>query len=204
MCCAPASSSPPIPCTTSTRDFLERAGFTVVTVPERADGLHAEDVAARIDALGVSVSDLSFLYVVTVNNPSATIIANRERTGLGAPGHGPFPEAGAHRSPRPGQGVRGPHPRPRRGEAALRASSTTTRAWCWRSGRFRRSLPRAADRLHDRPRRPVPPGHDPADERRGLQRAARSTRRSRAGSWTTPSTGSSKGSTAGIGRKPSP
>ena len=29
-----------------------------------------------------SVSDLSFLYVVTVNNPSATIIANRERTGL--------------------------------------------------------------------------------------------------------------------------
>ena len=63
-------------------DFLERAGFTVVTVPERADGLHADDVAARIDALAGSVSDLSFLYVVTVNNPSATIIANRERTGL--------------------------------------------------------------------------------------------------------------------------
>ena len=63
-------------------DFLERAGFTVVTVPERGDGLHAEDVASRIDALGPSVSDLSFLYVVTVNNPSATIIANRERTGL--------------------------------------------------------------------------------------------------------------------------
>ncbi|HVP17539.1 MAG TPA: pyridoxal phosphate-dependent aminotransferase, partial [Spirochaetia bacterium] len=63
-------------------DFLERAGFTVVTVPERADGLHADDAAARIDALGARVSDLSFLYVVTVNNPSATIIANRERTGL--------------------------------------------------------------------------------------------------------------------------
>ncbi len=63
-------------------DFLERAGFTVVTVPERLDGLHAEDVAERIDALGQSVSELSFLYVVTVNNPSATIIANRERTGL--------------------------------------------------------------------------------------------------------------------------
>jgi 2-aminoadipate transaminase len=63
-------------------DFLERAGFTVVTVPERADGLHADDVAERIDALGPAVSDLSFLYVVTVNNPSATIIANRQRTGL--------------------------------------------------------------------------------------------------------------------------
>ncbi|HUI70839.1 MAG TPA: pyridoxal phosphate-dependent aminotransferase, partial [Spirochaetia bacterium] len=63
-------------------DFLERAGFTVVTVPERADGLHAEDVAARIESLGSSISDLSFLYVVTVNNPSATIITNAERTAL--------------------------------------------------------------------------------------------------------------------------
>jgi 2-aminoadipate transaminase len=63
-------------------DFLERRGFTVVTVPERLDGLHAEDVAARIDALGGESSQISFLYVVTVNNPSATIIANRERTGL--------------------------------------------------------------------------------------------------------------------------
>jgi len=63
-------------------DFLERAGFTVVTVPERANGLHADDVAARIDSLGSSVSDVSFLYVVTVNNPSATIIENAERTGL--------------------------------------------------------------------------------------------------------------------------
>ncbi len=63
-------------------DFLERAGFTVVTVPERSDGLHAQDVAARLEELGPAVSELSFLYVVTVNNPSATIIANKERTGL--------------------------------------------------------------------------------------------------------------------------
>ncbi|MGA2976866.1 MAG: pyridoxal phosphate-dependent aminotransferase [Spirochaetia bacterium] len=63
-------------------DFLERMGFQVVTVPERLDGLHADDVAARIEALGSDASRISFLYVVTVNNPSATIIANRERTGL--------------------------------------------------------------------------------------------------------------------------
>ncbi len=53
-----------------------------MTVPERSDGLHAEDVAARIDALGSGADDISFLYVVTVNNPSATIIGNRERTAL--------------------------------------------------------------------------------------------------------------------------
>ena len=63
-------------------DFLERRGFTVVTVPERHDGLHADDMAARIESLGASVSDISFFYIVTVNNPTATIIGNRERTGI--------------------------------------------------------------------------------------------------------------------------
>jgi len=63
-------------------DFLERAGFTVVTVKERADGLHAEDVAACLDSLGNAASEVSFFYVVTVNNPSATIISNSERTRL--------------------------------------------------------------------------------------------------------------------------
>src|SRR5271157_4190823 len=63
-------------------DFLERKGFTVVTIPERLDGLHAEDVEARIEKLGGEAARISFIYVVTVNNPSATIIANKERTGL--------------------------------------------------------------------------------------------------------------------------
>jgi 2-aminoadipate transaminase len=63
-------------------DFLERRGFTVVAVPERIDGLHADDVAARIERLGASASGISFFYVVTVSNPTATIIANRERAGI--------------------------------------------------------------------------------------------------------------------------
>ena len=63
-------------------DFLERKGFTVVTVPERHDGLHADDVEARIEELGGDAANISFIYVVTVNNPSATIIANRQRAGL--------------------------------------------------------------------------------------------------------------------------
>jgi 2-aminoadipate transaminase len=63
-------------------DFLERRGFTVVTVPERMDGLHADDVARRIEDLGEEARRIAFLYVVTVSNPTATIISNRERTGL--------------------------------------------------------------------------------------------------------------------------
>ena len=63
-------------------DFLERRGFTVVTIPEHSDGLHAEDVAARVYELGAAAKDISFIYVVTVSNPTATIIANRERTAL--------------------------------------------------------------------------------------------------------------------------
>ena len=63
-------------------DFLERRGFTVITTPEHADGLHAEDVAARVDELGAAAKDISFIYVVTVSNPTATIISNRERTAL--------------------------------------------------------------------------------------------------------------------------
>jgi 2-aminoadipate transaminase len=63
-------------------DFLERKGFTVITIPERLDGLHAGDVEARIEELAGDAARISFLYVVTVNNPSATIIANKERAGL--------------------------------------------------------------------------------------------------------------------------
>jgi 2-aminoadipate transaminase len=63
-------------------DFLERRGFTVITVPERIDGMHADDVAACIEALGERAAQISFLYVVTVSNPTATIISNTERTGL--------------------------------------------------------------------------------------------------------------------------
>jgi DNA-binding transcriptional MocR family regulator len=63
-------------------DFLERKGFRIVAVPERLDGLHAEDVAACVEGLGAEAASISFVYVVTVNNPSATIINNRERTAL--------------------------------------------------------------------------------------------------------------------------
>ncbi len=62
-------------------DYLERQGFTVATIPEHRDGLHAEDVEAWLERTGRG-AEVSFLYVVTVNNPSATILSNRERTAL--------------------------------------------------------------------------------------------------------------------------
>ncbi len=63
-------------------DFLERRGFRVVTVPEEADGLSAEAVREKLEELGDARGEMSFLYVVTVNNPSGVILSNVEREGL--------------------------------------------------------------------------------------------------------------------------
>ena len=61
---------------------LERKGFRVVTVPEEADGLHAERVEERLEELGDAVKELAFLYVVTVNNPSGVILSNARKRAL--------------------------------------------------------------------------------------------------------------------------
>ena len=62
--------------------FLERKGFHVVTVPERPEGLECDDVEGKLAELGERRKDISFLYVVTVSNPSATILANEQRRRL--------------------------------------------------------------------------------------------------------------------------
>ena len=62
--------------------FLERKGFRVVTVPEDGDGIRAEAVRQAIDRLGDEAARISFLYFVTVNNPTSTIMDNAERAGL--------------------------------------------------------------------------------------------------------------------------
>lgn len=63
-------------------NFLERAGFRVLAVPEGRDGLTAESVARELADLGDDVNGISFFYVVTVNNPTSTVMANRERQAL--------------------------------------------------------------------------------------------------------------------------
>jgi DNA-binding transcriptional MocR family regulator len=63
-------------------NFLERAGFRVLAVPEGRDGLAAQAVERALAELGGAAADVSFFYVVTVNNPTSTIIANREKQAL--------------------------------------------------------------------------------------------------------------------------
>jgi 2-aminoadipate transaminase len=63
-------------------DFLERRGYRVVAVPERADCLHAEDVERALTGLGDARAEVSFIYVVTVNNPSSKILDNAQREAL--------------------------------------------------------------------------------------------------------------------------
>ena len=61
---------------------LERRGFEVVTVPEDAEGMDPEALAKAIDALGERREAIRFIYIVTVNNPSGTILSNGRRRAL--------------------------------------------------------------------------------------------------------------------------
>jgi 2-aminoadipate transaminase len=63
-------------------NFLERAGFRVLAVPEGRDGLAAGAVERALAELGAAAADISFFYAVTVNNPTSTIMANREKQAL--------------------------------------------------------------------------------------------------------------------------
>lgn len=63
---------------------LERKGFRVLTIPEDKDGLPPEAVESQLVALGDAVADLAFFYVVTVNNPSGTILSNQRKQALTA------------------------------------------------------------------------------------------------------------------------
>ena len=61
---------------------LERKGFRVVTVPEDHEGLPAEAIEEKLMSLGEAVADMAFFYVVTVNNPSGTILSNTRKKAL--------------------------------------------------------------------------------------------------------------------------
>ena len=63
-------------------NFLERMGFEICAVPEDKDGLDADRLEARIRQLGDRRREIRFFYVVTVSNPTCSILANTRRRRL--------------------------------------------------------------------------------------------------------------------------
>ncbi len=61
---------------------LERKGFTVVAVAEDNQGLQTDLLKAKLKTLGSAKEAIQFFYVVTVNNPSCTILSNRRKREL--------------------------------------------------------------------------------------------------------------------------
>ena len=61
---------------------LDRKGFTIVAIPEDNEGLQIEYLRKKLHQLGRGKEDTSFFYVVTVNNPSCTILSNYRKREL--------------------------------------------------------------------------------------------------------------------------
>jgi DNA-binding transcriptional MocR family regulator len=63
-------------------ESLMRKGFEVLAVPEDADGIDLAILERKLAALGDDARRISFFYVVTVNNPSCTVLSNARRRAL--------------------------------------------------------------------------------------------------------------------------
>ncbi len=63
-------------------NFLERLGYEVITVPEDHRGIRLDLLEQTIGHLGDRAADISFIYVVTVNNPTGSILADSRRKDL--------------------------------------------------------------------------------------------------------------------------
>lgn len=61
---------------------LDRKGFTVVAIPEDNEGLQTTLLMRKLEALGSGKTAIQFFYVVTVNNPSCTILSNHRKRQL--------------------------------------------------------------------------------------------------------------------------
>ncbi|MFB0555053.1 MAG: pyridoxal phosphate-dependent aminotransferase [Phycisphaerae bacterium] len=57
-------------------NFLERMGFEIAAVPEGREGINIELLEKKLDQLGDNKKDISFLYIVTVSNPTCTILSS--------------------------------------------------------------------------------------------------------------------------------
>jgi 2-aminoadipate transaminase len=57
-------------------NFLERMGFEIVAVPESGEGIDIELLEKQLGRLGERKKDISFVYIVTVSNPTCTILSS--------------------------------------------------------------------------------------------------------------------------------
>lgn len=60
-------------------EYLQRKGFDLLTIPEDEQGIQTDLIEEEIEKLGERMKGLSFFYIVTVNNPSTTILSNKRK-----------------------------------------------------------------------------------------------------------------------------
>ncbi len=60
-------------------NYLKRQGFEVLAVPEDDEGISIDAVKKVMKSRKIAAKKVSFVYVVTVNNPSCTILSNHRR-----------------------------------------------------------------------------------------------------------------------------
>ncbi|MBN1765597.1 MAG: PLP-dependent aminotransferase family protein [Sedimentisphaerales bacterium] len=63
-------------------NFLERMGFEILAIPEDDEGLDTDLLAQTLSEIGNDQQNIRFIYVVTINNPTGTILSNRRRRKL--------------------------------------------------------------------------------------------------------------------------
>jgi len=63
-------------------NFLERAGFEVLAVPEDEHGIDTAVFEEKLRILGERRQAIRFVYVVTINNPTCSILSNERRQEL--------------------------------------------------------------------------------------------------------------------------
>ena len=61
---------------------LERKGFSVIAIPEDDEGFDTGILKSKLAALGNQKKTIRFFYVVTVNNPTCTILSNTRKREL--------------------------------------------------------------------------------------------------------------------------
>lgn len=61
---------------------LDRKGFNIIAIPEDREGIRTDLLRNKLNALGKVKENIQFFYVVTVNNPSCSILSNNRKREL--------------------------------------------------------------------------------------------------------------------------